>query len=142
MDNKIIQLRPHHLVCLHFYSGHGYDNEFVINMDKVAKAVKAADVEVVGGLDDICFACPNKIESRCISQEKCIRYDNKALELTKIKLGTVGAMASFSKIIIDEILEKDKLKDICFDCTWAFLCHKIMEDGFNSKERFSGEKNK
>lgn len=43
----VITLRPHHLLCTQAYSGKGYDEAFVRNMDRVTESL----------LRDICGDC-------------------------------------------------------------------------------------
>ena len=61
---KIIKLRPHHLLCTQGYSGKGYSENFVKNMDKVVSRLrtdKNAQVQIVFDTDCLCQECPSKI---------------------------------------------------------------------------------
>jgi len=45
------KLRGHHLICLNFFRGEGYSEDFIKNIYSVMKKEK---VEIVKGADDVC----------------------------------------------------------------------------------------
>ena len=52
-------IRPHHGLCLAFFRGKGYSEEFVENMTRMQKALEAnAAVCLTEKTDGICAACP------------------------------------------------------------------------------------
>ena len=62
-DDKIIRLRPHHLLCTQGYSGKGYDENFVLNMTLITDRMRTdpdLKVQIVFSTDDICRFCPRK----------------------------------------------------------------------------------
>ena len=59
-SEKVIKLRGHHLVCLHFFKGEGYNLEYVENLAYILKRAEAGDgIEVAAGADDVCNTCPS-----------------------------------------------------------------------------------
>ena len=59
---KMIKLRPHHLLCTQGYSGKGYSDDFVENMDKIVDYLRNnedAKIMLKFGDDDLCSRCPN-----------------------------------------------------------------------------------
>ncbi|MEW6173248.1 MAG: DUF1284 domain-containing protein, partial [Bacillota bacterium] len=62
----MIRLRGHHLVCLHFFRGEGYNREFIDNLEEVlGKAEKGDTIEVIEGADDVCRACSELKDGQC-----------------------------------------------------------------------------
>lgn len=60
-----IRLRPHHLLCLQTFVGHGYSPDFTKHMTYV-KSLLTADpntaITLVAGPDDLCGHCPNCVD--------------------------------------------------------------------------------
>ena len=71
------RLRGHHLLCLHFFHGEGYDKEFADNLamvlDLLGAPVRALDI--VYGPDDVCVKC------RHLQHGKCMHSDNADEEI-------------------------------------------------------------
>ena len=124
MKEEIIKLRPHHLLCTQAYSGAGYSDEFVSNMDSIVEELRNnpdVKVEIVFSTDSVCNACPNKVsDAVCKSDEKVLRFDRgviNALDLNE-------RIFSYQELIkrLDEYLlsgkEDERLIAICGDCEW------------------------
>ena len=63
MNNKApeLWLRPHHLLCLQSFVGHGYSEEFVQQMSVVKQQLTDSPdtpVKIVQGADMLCLHCP------------------------------------------------------------------------------------
>ena len=85
-----LKLRGHHLLCLQGFQGYGYDEDFVENMCEINRLRKLEDtsIKVVNSPDDICKACPNLVDNKCIddkNNDKIIAMDN--VVLSKIAYG-------------------------------------------------------
>ncbi len=115
-----MRLRPHHLLCTQSYSGKGYDNAFVENMNRITAALRKnvlVPVEIVFSADDLCSCCPNMIDkSLCKDNKKVTSYDKKVTEYFHIEEKTYiyqDITREIRKKMTPEILE-----DICGDCEW------------------------
>ena len=115
------KLRGHHLICLNFFRGEGYSEEFIKNIYSVIRKEK---VEIVKGADDVCARCPylkdNKCSSNEYTDEKIMLQDKEALEL----LGFSLHMIVDWRIISDKlprIMEEWK-KQFCLDCGYQKVC--------------------
>lgn len=115
------KLRGHHLICLNFFRGEGYSEEFIKNIYSVILKEK---VEIVKGADDVCAMCPylkdNKCSSNEYTDEKITLQDKEALEL----LGFRSGMIVDWRIISDKlprIMEEWK-KQFCLDCGYQIVC--------------------
>ncbi|OGW46813.1 MAG: hypothetical protein A2Y66_03990 [Nitrospirae bacterium RBG_13_41_22] len=123
----MIKLRGHHLICLHFFKGEGYNPEFVANLREILKRVEAGEeVKVHPGPDDVCKMCPYLKGEICFYDEDAeagIReMDRKAIRLLGLK----------TKESVKWIDIREKVPDIlhiwarehCRECDWRTVCEK------------------
>ncbi len=115
------KLRGHHLICLNFFRGEGYSEDFIRNIYSVIGKEK---VEVVAGPDEVCARCPylknNKCASNDSTDEKILLQDKEALRLLRFKPGDIVDW----KIISAElpgILDEWKAR-FCLDCGYLKVC--------------------
>lgn len=127
-----MRLRPHHLLCTQSYSGKGYDDTFVENMNRLVKELRKKEpvpVEIVFSTDELCARCPNKKgENFCKDNQKVISYDKKVTEYFHIEEKTY-----IYQDITKEIRRKmtpEMLEDICGSCEWYPIsaCRKVLSD--------------
>ncbi|AGK60794.1 hypothetical protein Asulf_00783 [Archaeoglobus sulfaticallidus PM70-1] len=118
-----MRARGHHLICLHFFKGEGYTEEFVDNLKSFLENVRKQEIEIVVGADDVCIACPNLEDGICNKgEEDIMELDLLAMNLLKVKPGDrVGWAEVESKL--DEILKIWK-RYACFDCEYSHVCGK------------------
>jgi len=115
------KLRGHHLICLNFFRGEGYSEDFIRNIFSV---IGKETIEIVEGPDDVCAWCPHLKDDSCKSpeySEEMIRHqDRQALELLEFKPG----------MRIDWNMISDKLPRIigewkaqfCIGCGYRKVC--------------------
>jgi len=123
---QILRLRGHHLICLHFFNGEGYDVAFTENLDDVLKRAGSEYIEVCEGADMVCEKCPYLKDRKCEHDEHAdegIReMDREALALLEIKNG--------SEVRWREIKEKVPAlflhwsRQYCNECDWKKTCEK------------------
>jgi len=125
-------LRGHHLVCLHFFNGEGYDQPFIDNLRETLDRVKEHGLEVGAGGDDICRKCPFLEDDSCQYSENAdaeIReMDMKALELLRLSAGSKAAWEAISRQIPG--IFPAWYGSYCIDCAWLRICGK--NDFFNT----------
>lgn len=115
-----IKLRPHHLLCTQGYSGKGYSNEFVENMNRVVRRLRteeATEVTLVFSTDDLCAHCPSmEGTDLCSTQEKVKSFDRKTVEYFHLEEKTY----IYQDIIqeIDSQMTAERMDDICEGCKW------------------------
>lgn len=115
-----IKLRPHHLLCTQGYSGKGYSNEFVENMNRVVRRLRteeATEVTLVFSTDDLCAYCPSmEGTDLCSTQEKVKSFDRKTVEYFHLEEKTY----IYQDIIqeIDSQMTAERMDDICEGCKW------------------------
>ncbi|HEY9207343.1 MAG TPA: DUF1284 domain-containing protein [Candidatus Methanoperedens sp.] len=115
------KLRGHHLICLNFFRGEGYSEDFIKNIYSV---IEKEQVEIVNGPDDVCARCPYLIDNKCSSKEytdeKILLQDKEALKLLGFSPGMMVDRKSVSARI-PQIIEKWK-KQFCLDCGYREVC--------------------
>lgn len=120
-----IRLRPHHGLCIRFFEGKGYSNEFTMHMRNVIACLNDDTEILLADHDDvICEKCPNLKQGECVSRDKAAGYDRAVLERTGLSAGTALGYGEFQKKIAGSIIEPGIMKHICGDCGWADICHK------------------
>lgn len=132
MSCKVIRLRPHHLLCIRFFTGHGYSQEFTRNMYAVLDSLsKGQRVKIVSGMDDLCAFCPNNHTDKngrhiCSAEEKVLSYDNKVLEILNPFLNKEinETWNTLYNLVSCYIMDASLFDSICASCQWESLCHK------------------
>ncbi len=126
----MVKLRGHHLICLQFYRGEGYNKDFVENLEGVLKAAEDEGVEVTEGGDDVCRACPSCNGGICThepgGEEKIQSLDRLAMSLLGISENTLEW--SEIKRKIPRVIGKWK-KQACENCEWRVVCEN--DDAWN-----------
>jgi hypothetical protein len=122
-----IKLRGHHLICLHFFSGEGYNSAFIENLRNVLKRAEVrGKVELCSGPDDICRKCPYLRNQKCIyninAENEIREMDKRAITLLRLS-GHRGVKWQALREKIPEILP-EWVKEYCRGCNWRSSCKK------------------
>ncbi|GKX64988.1 DUF1284 domain-containing protein [Inconstantimicrobium mannanitabidum] len=126
----MINLRPHHGLCIQHFIGKGYSKDFVENMRKTINLLESNEnskITLTVGVDKICSFCPNNQENTCLSGQKPESYDNQCLKLCNLKTGDILYWKDFKKKVQDNILKVNKLNEVCVDCEWLSICEAIYK---------------
>lgn len=130
-------LRGHHLICLHFFDGEGYDDAFIKNLKDILHRAEDEDVEISSGADDVCAACLH------LKQGRCMQADNADEDIREMD---AKALTLLGPSVSDRVrwnLLQDKIPGIfrkwyslyCIECDWRNVCEK---NGFFRKTVSSG----
>jgi Uncharacterized conserved protein len=112
-----MKLRPHHLLCTRAFTGKGYSEAFVKNMQDIIRRLReGAVVELQCGPDDICAACPEHTGDGCKSEEKVCRLDADTIA----NLWLVKEKYTYAEIeeILQDNLDETVYAAICSECEW------------------------
>jgi hypothetical protein len=131
-NQTMLQLRGHHLICLHFFKGQGYSPEFIVNLGEILKKAEADEqIEVVSGADDICNICPYLKGKKCFynseSDQEIQAMDRKALELLELSLRDIVRWPALRGNI--PVVFQQWSQEFCRACDWRKACEK--NDFFN-----------
>lgn len=119
-----IKLRAHHGMCLRYFVGKGYSNDFVKNMTDIKEKLKANPcVLITTTPDEICKFCPGNNDGVCLSQDKVAYYDKAVLDICNISDGTIMPYLDFADSVHKNILSQGKREYICGNCEWNDLCN-------------------
>jgi hypothetical protein len=122
----MIKFRGHHLICLHFFSGEGYDDIFKENLRDVLERTETEDIEVCEEADEICEKCPYLKKFKCRYDEHAddeIReMDKTALSLLKIDKYARVRWHRIKKNIPEIFFQW--YKGNCNECDWKQVCEK------------------
>ena len=123
MDSKYT-LRPHHGMCIAFFKGKGYSEEFTAHMKAIIPKLEDNPLVCIKAhTDELCSRCPHNIKGTCKSYDKVLRYDNEVLKRCGIEDGTIIPYLDFKSTVYDNILLAGKREEVCGDCEWSELCH-------------------
>ncbi len=121
---KLIELRPHHLLCIKNFIGEGYSKEFVENISYVIRTLEGNSeklIKIKVDLDDICSKCPENKNTFCNSEEKVSTLDKKAMESLDIHHGNEISWSDL-KTKVSQIITPEKFEQICNHCSWYYIC--------------------
>ncbi len=122
------KLRGHHLICLQFFNGEGYDETFIRNLEHVLRQAEEEEITVTSGADDVCAACLHLKQGKCEysdhSDEEVRKMDKKALEL--LGFSETGS-CEFMSLPLQDSLRKvfPQWRSLyCQECDWKGICEK------------------
>ncbi|RDV83578.1 DUF1284 domain-containing protein [Ammonifex thiophilus] len=126
----MVRLRGHHLICLQFFRGEGYSQEFVRNLEEIlCRLSRGEEVEIVEGADLVCSLCPFLQKGRCTNgpeaEVKVKARDAFALAGLGLQPGTrvdwVEVKRRFRRLPLEW------LKEHCKGCEWQRICLESAE---------------
>ena len=118
------RLRAHHGMCLAFFKGKGYSEEFTLHMTRIKNDLENnPNVKIVCETDDICSKCPNNKNSECLSEDKVREYDRDVLRRCNLSEGEIISYDEFKDLVYKNILIPEKREEICGNCQWNELCY-------------------
>lgn len=122
-----IKLRGHHLICLNFFTGEGYDLEFIKNLKEILiRAESGEEIVVCEGVDDVCKMCPFLKERRCnyekYAENEIQKMDTDANALLRIEPGIKVTWFDIQKKI--QGIFRKWSAEYCKSCNWRRICEK------------------
>ncbi len=122
---SVFNLRPHHALCISFFEGKGYSEDFTANMTRVINAFseESASVRLTCSADVICAACPNACAGGCDSPDKVDSYDKAVLDICGLSEGGVIGAGELFALAREMVIDSGKIANVCADCCWAYICH-------------------
>lgn len=124
-------LRPHHLLCIQKFTGHGYDTAFTAYMTAVVGILRTqpeTSVTIVQGADDLCISCPHCVSGSCDAQEKSAALDAAVSSQCALSAGDTRSWQTLAALARTQILQADAFHQICACCQWYALCRRTEAD--------------
>jgi hypothetical protein len=121
----MIELRPHHGMCIGQFIGNGYSEEFVENMKQTIAHLEASEdqrVKLVCRTDVICDKCPYNENDTCRSSQSVLDYDIACLRICGLEENQEISWGEFKNKVKENILNSNKLNEVCMDCQWIEIC--------------------
>ena len=122
-----MHLRPHHLLCIQKFTGHGYNADFTSHMQSIVSALtENPDIRItlVHGCDDLCKMCPNNENGVCASLEKVASMDSAVLNSCNFAYGETVLWTEAARRAREQIFETEDFSNICACCQWFALCRR------------------
>lgn len=119
-----MKIRPHHVLCAHFFVGKGYSERFVAHMEQTLAELgrDGAAVTLTDGCDELCSACPNNHGGVCETETKVRAIDGRAIAAMQLHFGDTAAWSDLCARAERGILAQGLLREVCGDCEWIDLC--------------------
>ena len=118
------KIRPHHGMCIAFFKGKGYSEEFTAHMRDIIKELENNPLVCLKvNTDELCSKCPYNTQGICESADKVAGYDEEVLKSCGLSDGTVLPYIDFKQAVYGNILLTGKREEICGDCQWSGICH-------------------
>ena len=121
-------LRPHHGLCLMYFTGKGYSEAFTANLSLIAQKLYDAPkhkIRLVCRCDHICSVCPSCENGHCIDGEKVESYDRRVLRLCGLQEEEELSFMEFQRKISRYILTPGLRESVCEGCSWNGLCAAV-----------------
>ena len=126
----MFKFRSHHLICNLCFQGKGYDDNFIENFDLINKTLAANPngkyIQVIDGVDDICFKCPKNKAGVCEDELDILLIDDSYRATLQLSRGELFSLNSI-KAKVKNSLSADDFHVICGQCPWRYLCEPNLE---------------
>ena len=125
---SIYDIRPHHALCMCFFTGKGYSPAFTENMKNIVHelAHPAQEVRIVYGADSICSACPHLKDGVCASGERAAGFDRRTAVSCGFTDGMVISSAELFAAVRGNIIGCGRLSEVCSSCEWyGQICSRM-----------------
>lgn len=129
MEKYPYKLRAHHGMCICFFEGQGYSNEFTKHMAEIVHKLGENPLVCISDETDIiCQKCPNNQSGICETAAKVAEYDRQVLLQCGLATEAVLPFAEFQAKVYEKIIHSGKRETICGDCQWNAICHLKGKD--------------
>lgn len=120
-------MRPHHIMCVQNYIGHGYSKEFCAHMDEViSKLHSNPQIMITDCCDDICIACPENNGGVC-SSDNVSKMDDQVAKALNLNASGVYFWEDLARSCKEKIFSTNLFYTICENCQWINICQKQIK---------------
>lgn len=139
----MLQLRPHHSLCMQFYVGKAYSPDFGRNMEQKLLLPEDTELGITFGLDDLCAHCPNhrihddseaspvivnsdsyssSAVDICDSEAHVSQIDRRVADLFGYEEGSRMTLKEFFQNSREKIILSNRLEEMCGECDFMDIC--------------------
>ncbi len=126
----MIPLRGHHLVCLQFFTGQGYDKPFQEMLQDLLQRAAGDLIRITDGPDEVCQACPYLKGERCTHPEtsdaEIREMDRVALEILSLTPGAEIKWPTETQARLKEGFGR-WAREFCEKCSWRPACEQAPD---------------
>lgn len=142
LSAHVVELRPHHLLCIHGFRGLGYGQEFVERMTLVRELLTedSTRIRLVYGGDIICDACPHHASGRCVKggadhEDRVHDHDTRVLAHLEEEVGLIQPAGPLLAKV-RSVFSNKGIRAVCQGCEWLRLryCEAGLARGFPARE--------
>lgn len=125
-----MRIRGHHIICLQFFHGQGYSQEFVRNLFQVIQRLATGGKAVaVVGPDDVCAACPALAKGQCAQEpesEEAVRVlDALAMEMLELEPDQEFEWGT-ATLSVQRFIDRWRAL-ACDGCEWEEQCRPLID---------------
>lgn len=125
-----LRLRPHHLLCIQFFEGKGYDERFIANMRRIIDRMEndaSLRIFLTARCDDICAACPYKVDDACEYQESVMRKDASAARFLGLRIEADAPAKELMERAAERIGGLSDIQEVCGECSMSPICNRHLK---------------
>ena len=124
------ELRAHHSLCIQFFEGKGYNENFIHNMNEIIKALEFSDppILITDCCDNICKYCPDRNNGICRCHQKVNSFDKACIKAYGIDFGDSIQWSDLKKLAYEKIINKKQLSSVCGYCQWYDICKNYSDN--------------
>lgn len=125
---KQYNLRFHHVMCMHTYSGTGYSKKFSEKMEQLitdCQQFPETSLLLIDHCDDLCSACPHRRADGCKEEASIIQRDQEVREYFGLQKGRLTYNELIQQIHA-AFSEIKTISQVCHTCRFYPLCDAVL----------------
>lgn len=121
-------LRFHHVMCMHTYSGTGYSKEFSHRMEQLifdCQNYPETELVLTDCCDDLCTVCPHRSGAVCEDALSIARRDDEVRNYFELKKGVLTYRELLQQVG-KRFSEVTRAAQVCHSCKFYELCDTVL----------------
>ena len=123
-------MRPHHALCIILFLEEGHSVAYAAVMQEYIAFLNdnpETQLELTTELDGICLFCPFSHDEECEKADEVDVSDRKILRHVSMEFGETVGWVTLRERLIDEIIQKERLSEVCAGCKFLPRCDRQSE---------------
>jgi uncharacterized protein len=125
----VLRLRPHHIVCIQFFEGRGYNEVFTANLYHIIGMIEndaSLRIHVAPGSDDVCKACPHDVDGTCAFERSVVGKDASVIRFLGLPDEVDEPVDELMALVKERIRDLKDVQEICGECEWSSICNSHL----------------